>query len=108
MFIPVLSAQYLNIYNTGDKSQATYKASEEVESKASITKESVKEEDILKKDKHGEDKYSDVNIDFNITTGETYEINSKVRNVKEVAWGSKGKKSTEMKVGVPIEVIKTP
>lgn len=115
-FIPVLSGEYVNIYKTGDKSQATYKASERIENKvSSIKQENPKGKEITQTDREKEEfeankkgensKYSDIKIEFETETGPK-KIDAVVETVGSKADGDKKQETTELKVGIPVKIKK--
>lgn len=95
-FVPLLTTAFANIYSTGDKSQATYKASEQIEEKIDSVEKEVSQEVI---DKNLNNEYTDVEIKFD---GKTT-IKSTVK--KEEGSNNKNGQDTTIRVGVPIKVI---
>ena len=86
-FIPILSAQYINIYKSGDKSKATYDAMEKVE-------ERVSDPEVYK------EQTGDVANDDIITFGDK-EIDIRIKDVEEE--GKHKEEKTKLKVGVPVD-----
>lgn len=92
-FIPILSAQYVNIYKTGDKSKVTYDAIEKLEdeiakpeSKVENAGDTVTNEKIIFGDKEIETRIKEVEVE----AGEDDKNN---------------KQKTTLKVGVPVDTV---
>lgn len=97
-FIPLLASQYVNVYKSGDKSEATYDALEKVEDKMADPKTK----------KYDETK-DDVDEDNVITFGTKTIIND-IKEVEVKGESTKKKngaayQETTLKVGVPIDKI---
>lgn len=96
-FIPIFTSQYVNVYKSGDKSEATYNALEDVENQISDPK--VKEVDEAK---------DTIEKDNVIKFGEK-EIKNDIKEIEGTGKSGsneedeKGSQETTLKVGVPVD-----
>lgn len=94
-FIPILTSQYVNVYKSGNKSEATYKALEKVEKQTSDPESSTK-------------KVGDSTEDVEIKFGNKPVIKTEVKDIEVKGTSTNNEQETELKVGVPIKKVETP
>lgn len=101
-FIPIVTTQYVNIYKSGDKSEATYKALEDVENQISDPNIKVVDEVEDNVEKDNIIKFGDKEIKNDIKEVEGKGISGTKKE------GEEGYQETTLKVGVPVNKTVTP